>query len=194
MSGGDDPKSADPRARRAVFLDRDGVLDRARIVDGRPFPPRSVDEVEIMPGVRQACAELRRAGYILIVVTNQPDIARGTMTLAAADEIDRVVAAQAGVDDVRMCPHDDQDRCECRKPRPGLLLDAALAWRIDLHHSVMIGDRWRDIEAGRSAGCATVFIDRGYAERRPSDPDVTVSDLTEGVNWILGRLESWPDA
>jgi D-glycero-D-manno-heptose 1,7-bisphosphate phosphatase len=153
--------------------------------DGRPYPPADPGDVELLPAVGAACDALRAAGYLLIVVTNQPDVARGRQTRSAVDAINQKLRELVSVDDVLVCPHDDADRCACRKPAPGLLLQAADRWDIDLADSVMVGDRWRDIEAGRRAGCRTVFLDRGYAEHRPRDPDLTAQELGEVVQWIL---------
>jgi D-glycero-D-manno-heptose 1,7-bisphosphate phosphatase len=168
-----------------VFLDRDGVVNRAVVVDGRPLPPRSAEELELLPGVADACTVLRDAGFALVVVTNQPDIARGTTTREAVDEIHAVLRRQVTVDDIVVCPHDDADRCDCRKPKPGMLLDAAHRHDIDLTRSFMVGDRWRDVDAGRAAGSRTVFVDRGYDERRPELPDHIAASLPEAVPWIL---------
>jgi D-glycero-D-manno-heptose 1,7-bisphosphate phosphatase len=179
-------------AKRAVFLDRDGVLNRARLVDGVPRPPGSVEELELLPGVEDACRILHEAGLLLIVVSNQPDVARGTQTIGAVEEINRELSARLPLDEIRICPHDDADECECRKPRPGMLLDSASEHGIDLAGSVMVGDRWRDVEAGRRAGCMTVFIDSGYPERPPEEPDLAVRGLGEAVPWILERsAEGW---
>ena len=186
-------EGANPQAR-AVFLDRDGVLNRSKLIDGIPRPPASADELELLPGVEEACRELGDAGLLLIVVTNQPDIARGTQSEAEVDEINRRLAQQLPLDEIRVCPHDDGDRCGCRKPAPGMLLDAAREHGIVLESSVMVGDRWRDIEAGRRAGCRTVFIDTGYPERAPEAPDLKVRRLDEAVPWILERsAEGRPD-
>ncbi|MEK6252908.1 MAG: HAD family hydrolase [Actinomycetota bacterium] len=184
---GDSGQTADTSQRRAVFLDRDGVLNRARVVDGKPLPPSSVGELDLLPGVDDACRELHEAGLLLIVVTNQPDVARGTQTIAGVEALNRKLSSRLPLDEIRICPHDDADRCQCRKPAPGLLLDAARYWGIDLQRSVMVGDRWRDVEAGRRAGCKTVFIDSGYSERSPEAPDYTVRQLGEAVPWILER-------
>jgi D-glycero-D-manno-heptose 1,7-bisphosphate phosphatase len=174
-------------ARRAVFLDRDGVLNRAVVVDGTPLPPTSVEDLEVLPGVEQACRELHDAGLMLIVVTNQPDVARGTQTMTEVKALNDELAARLPLDEFRVCVHDDEDECECRKPAPGMLLDAAREHEIDLAASVMVGDRWRDVEAGQRAGCATVFVDWGYSERSPEAPDLTVRALEEAVPWILER-------
>jgi D-glycero-D-manno-heptose 1,7-bisphosphate phosphatase len=170
-----------------VFLDRDGVLNCPHVMDGKPHPPQSVEELELLPGVEEACWALHDAGLLLIVVTNQPDVARGTQTMAAVEALNRELSARLPLDEVRVCPHDDADLCPCRKPAPGLLLDAAHDWGIELENSVMVGDRWRDVEAGRRAGCKTVFIDSGYSERPPEAPDLTVRGLSEAVPWILER-------
>ena len=172
-------------ARRAVFLDRDGVINAAVVRGGRPYPPARPEDVEILPGVEQALAELRRAGYLLVVVTNQPDVARGSQTREVVDAIHARLTAALPLDAVYSCFHDDADRCACRKPAPGLLLDAARDLGIDLPASIMVGDRWRDVEAGAAAGCRTVFIDRGYAERRPHAFDASAPSLSEAAPWIL---------
>lgn len=176
-------------SRRAVFLDRDGVLNVAVVRDGRPYPPGSLAEMTLLPGVEEACARLKQCGFLLIVVTNQPDIARGTAASGAVDEINAALQARLGLDEIRVCPHDDADNCACRKPKPGLLLQAAHRWRIDLARSFMIGDRWRDIEAGRAAGCRTIFVDYGYAERRPDAPDMVASSLAAIVPDIVAATE-----
>lgn len=171
--------------RRAVFLDRDGVLNRAVVRNRRPFAPGSLEELVIPAGVEDACAALRAARLLLIVVTNQPDVARGLGTAEGVEAINERLRERLVLDDVRTCPHDDRDGCDCRKPKPGLILEAARDWKIELAASVMVGDRWRDIEAGRGAGCKTVFIDHGYDEPGPERADLTVRALVEAVPWIV---------
>jgi D-glycero-D-manno-heptose 1,7-bisphosphate phosphatase len=173
----------------AVFLDRDGVLNEAVVRDGRPHPPRSADAVRLLPGVTEACAALAEAGLRLIVVTNQPDVARGTQALSDVEAINDQLRAALPLDEVVVCPHDDADDCGCRKPRPGMIVDAARRWDIDLACSVTVGDRWRDIAAGRAAGTRTVHIDRHYAEPAPAEPDLIVSELEESVQWIIRTAE-----
>jgi D-glycero-D-manno-heptose 1,7-bisphosphate phosphatase len=119
-------------------------------------------------------------------VTNQPDVGRGTQSRDVVDELNLAVQRTLQLDDVRVCPHDDADGCGCRKPAPGLLLAAARDWDLALESSVMVGDRWRDVESGKRAGCKTVFVDHGYSERRPDSPDLTVASLPDAVSWILG--------
>ena len=172
-------------SRPAVFLDRDGVLNAATLLDGRPYPPTSAAEVTILPGVPAALAALRDAGYAIVVVTNQPDVARGTRTRAGIEAIHARLRAELPVDAIYCCFHDDGDECACRKPRPGMLLEAARELSLDLAASFMVGDRWRDTEAGAAVGCRTAFVDHGYAERRPQRFDRKVSSLAEAAAWIL---------
>ena len=171
--------------RRAVFLDRDGVLNCALVRDGKPYPPQSLEELKILPGVREALIRLRAAGFCLIVVTNQPDVSRGKQTRSMVETFHRALQAQLPLDEFRVCYHDDADGCACRKPEPGMLLDAAKGAGLDLASSFMVGDRWRDIEAGNRAGMKTVFIDYGYNEYLKSRPDMTVSSFPEAADWIL---------
>jgi D-glycero-D-manno-heptose 1,7-bisphosphate phosphatase len=171
---------------RAVFLDRDGVLNRPVVRDGKPYPPRSLAEVEILPCVPEALADLKQAGFMTIVVTNQPDVARGTQRREVVEEIDAYLASRLPLDQVLVCYHDDRQACDCRKPAPGLILAAARQYGINLGASYMVGDRWRDIEAGQRAGCRTVFLAYGYAERGPAVPPSAVFEsLWDASRWIL---------
>jgi D-glycero-D-manno-heptose 1,7-bisphosphate phosphatase len=178
----------DVGGRPAVFLDRDGVLNRAFVVDGVPHPPASVDDLELLPGVAAACRRLHDLGFALVVVTNQPDIARGAVDPAAVDEVNDRLREWLPLDDVLVCPHDDADRCDCRKPLPGLILRGARELGVDLARSVMVGDRWRDVEAGRAAGVRTVFVDHGYAEAS-GGADLVVTGLSEAVDWIVAAAD-----
>lgn len=171
--------------RRAVFLDRDGVVNRSVVRDGRPYPPASLAELELTPGAVEGLGRLKAAGYLLVVVTNQPDVARQRQSQQAVEEMHTWLAGRLPIDEFRVCYHDDADQCGCRKPKPGMLLAAADAHALDLAACVMVGDRWRDIEAGRRAGCATVFIDYGYDEKKPCSPDAVVASLHGAVEWIL---------
>ena len=176
-------------SRRAVFLDRDGVINRAMVRDGKPHPPASLGELEILPKVPEALAALHKAGFMLIVVTNQPDVARGTATMAVVEEINNYLASRLPIDEFRTCYHDSGDDCDCRKPLPGALLAAARQHGIDLRQSYMVGDRWRDTEAGQRAGCKTFFIDYGYAEKKPESVNYVVQSLTQAVHIILEPME-----
>jgi len=171
---------------RAVFFDRDGVLNRAAVRGGLPYSPQAESELEIVPEARAALESLAALGYLLIVATNQPDVARGKQTREAVEALNVQLRRALPLDDVYVCFHDDADACECRKPKPGMLLQAAARYDIDLAASFMVGDRWRDIEAGRRAGARTIFIDHGYREPKPDPPaDATVSDLAQAADWIV---------
>ena len=174
--------------RRAVFLDRDGVINQAVVRDGKPYPPSGVDELKIVVGAAEALRDLKKAGFLLIVVTNQPDIARGTRSRATVDAIHQALREALPLDDFFVCVHDDSDQCDCRKPLPGLLLRAAEKYDIDLPQSFMVGDRWRDVDAGASAGCATVWIDYGYREKRSAaEPSAKVDSIRAAADWILSQ-------
>jgi len=171
--------------RRAVFLDRDGVINHTVVRDQKPYPPANACEVEILPGVVEALKLLKDAGFILIVVSNQPDIARGATSREAVEEINAYLAYRLPLDKLIMCYHDSGDGCHCRKPLPGMLLDGAEEFDINLTSSYMVGDRWRDVDAGIAACCKTFFIDYGYDEKQPDSSTVRVSSLLEAALIIL---------
>ena len=168
--------------RPFVFLDRDGVINKALVRSGLPYPPANLAELEILEGVPKALMLLRDAGFTLVVVTNQPDVARGTQTRAAVEEFHDVLLRRLPLDAIRVCFHDNSDHCQCRKPLPGLLLEDAD--EVDFARSFMVGDRWRDIEAGRSAGCRTIFIDCNYQEKQPTTFDFRTDCLSHAAEWI----------
>lgn len=171
--------------RKAAFLDRDGVLNRAVVKAGKPFPPATVSELEILPGVEDSLQRLREAGYLTIVVTNQPDVARGTTTRSAVEAINTHLQQALALDAFYVCWHDDSAACGCRKPAPGLILQSASDYNVDRAASFMIGDRWRDIEAGQRAGCRTVWINRHYDERAPVGAEYETDELESAVSWIM---------
>ncbi|MEZ5404541.1 MAG: HAD family hydrolase [Bryobacteraceae bacterium] len=174
--------------KRAVFLDRDGVINRAVVREGKPYPPASLVEMELNEGVRDGLRSLRAEGYKLLVVTNQPDVARGTQSREAIERMHEWLGEELPIDDFFVCYHDSGDGCACRKPRPGLLHQGAEKYGIDLGSSYVIGDRWRDVDAGAAAGCRTVWIDYGYQERGPTEPpDARVASVRQAVEWILSQ-------
>jgi len=172
---------------RAVFLDRDGVITRALVRDGKPYAPLSRSDVAIVPGVPDALDRLRRAGLLLILVTNQPDVARGRASRAEVEAIHAGLRATLPLDDIHVCYHDDADECACRKPAPGMLYAAAVVHQIALSRSYLVGDRWRDIAAGRRAGCTTILVDGGHDEPVDVEPDARVPDLSRAAAWILAN-------
>jgi D-glycero-D-manno-heptose 1,7-bisphosphate phosphatase len=172
---------------RAVFLDRDGVINRTLEHDRFPHAPTSLGEFEIYPEVPEACRRLKQAGFLLVVATNQPDVGRGTLKQEVVETMHAEMCRQLPLNRVEACYHPGRglSHCDCRKPKPGMLLRAARELGIDLAQSWMVGDRWRDVDCGRAAGCRTVFIDRGYAEELKHQPDFRVNNLLEAAGIIL---------
>jgi D-glycero-D-manno-heptose 1,7-bisphosphate phosphatase len=161
------------------------VLNRAFVRNGRPYPPKDLSELQILPQVPEALQMLKAVGFDLIVVTNQPDVARGTTKYEVVDAINNRLQTELSLDEVVACFHDDGDDCDCRKPKPGMLLRMEKERGIDLRRSFLVGDRWRDIEAGIAAGCKTIFLDHGYSERNPAaQADYVCKTLFQAVAWI----------
>jgi D-sedoheptulose 7-phosphate isomerase len=180
-------------SRPAVFLDRDGVLNRAVVRNGKPFPPSGPDELQLIPEVESALLDLKKRGFNLYVVTNQPDVARGKQTRESIEAIHQALQSSLPIDGIFVCYHDDGDDCACRKPRPGLLLEAGRQHNLDLSRSFFVGDRWRDIDAGHNAGVTTVLIDYGYNEKEPAHPpEATVRSLREAADWIISSTLKEP--
>jgi len=175
--------------RRAVFLDRDGVLNDAIVRDGLAYAPLSLDDFHILEEAPDAVARLRGTGLLCIAFTNQPEIARGLLPPETLELMHRTLRDRVALDDVYVCPHDSTDGCECHKPKPGMLLDAARRWDLALADSFVIGDRWRDIGAGRAAGCHSVLLERPYSAcDDASVPHARVATLSEAVDLILERM------
>jgi len=172
--------------KRAAFLDRDGVINKAKLVQGAPRPPKSVDEVVILDGVFEAITRLKRHNFIPVIITNQPDVARGKILLSSVTEINEFIGNSLGIEHFYVCTHDDQDLCACRKPSTGLIDRAISDLNIDVANSFLVGDRWKDIEAGQKSGCTNFYIDYSYPERQPKTPFTQVSSLLEAVNIVTG--------
>jgi D-glycero-D-manno-heptose 1,7-bisphosphate phosphatase len=172
---------------RAVFLDRDGVINRPLIRDGKSYPPNGLEQFEILPGVPEACRLLKEMGFLLVIATNQPDVGRGTLKREKVEEIHEWLVRQLPIDRAMVCYHAGRrycQPCDCRKPRPGMLLQAAEDLKIDLAKSYMIGDRWRDVDCGFNAGCTTLFVDWGYQEALKQQPDHWAGDLLGAAKLI----------
>jgi D-glycero-D-manno-heptose 1,7-bisphosphate phosphatase len=181
------PESQSLKPARIVFLDRDGVINRALEHEAKPYPPRSLSEFEILPEVPAACAKLKAAGFMLVVATNQPDVGRGTLKQSIVEEIHANMMARLPIDRVEVCYHpgQGQSHCDCRKPKPGMLLRTARELNADLSQCWMVGDRWRDVDCGHAAGCKTIFIDRGYAEELKQQPNFRAKNLLEAAEIIV---------
>jgi D-glycero-D-manno-heptose 1,7-bisphosphate phosphatase len=171
--------------RRAVFLDRDGVINRAIVRDGKPYSPQSLEALEILPGVPEALEQLRSAGFLNVVVTNQPDVGAGKVPEATIEAMHAHLRNKLPIDAVKVCYHTEAENCACRKPKPGMILDASHELGIDLGKSFLVGDRWRDVEAAQTAGCQALFINYGYLEKTPDKPYVAVNSLAEAAQFIL---------
>jgi len=178
------------RKARAVFLDRDGVISRSLVREGLPFAPTTLEDFQILPETAEACRRLKQAGFLLIVVTNQPEVGRGTIKQETVEAMHAKMCRDLPIDRVGVCYHPGHgmSHCDCRKPKTGLLVSAAEELNIDLAQSWMVGDRWRDIDCGFAAGCNTVFIDRGYAETLKHAPDYRAKNLAEASEIILAAI------
>lgn len=162
----------------AIFLDRDGIINRAIVRDGKPHPPASLEELQILPGAFASLPQLANSGYTLIGVTNQPDVARGTQSRQTVESFNALIQSELPIREIFVCYHDNEDNCDCRKPKPGLILHAAQKYELDLSRSWMVGDRWKDIAAGQAVRLKTIFVDYHYAETYKGLPaDFTVEDL-----------------
>ncbi len=164
---------------KAVLLDRDGVINQSIVKNGKPYPPATMEEFQFTTGVQETLAILKKANYILIVFTNQPDVARKTQTQQQVETFHQHIQSVLPIDKIYTCFHDNTDQCECRKPKPGMLYQAQQEWDIDFSQSYVVGDRWRDIDAGNAVGCRTIWIDYGYDEALHSPPDFTVKAVSE---------------
>ena len=175
--------------RRAVFLDRDGVINRAIVQNGQPFSPASVGEIALLPDVYEACELLKKNGFHLVVVTNQPEVARGTVDQKNVEKIHQRMSESLPIDRIEVC-YDCDDSSEFRKPNPGMLKRAARDLDVDLECSFMVGDRWRDVDCGHAAGCQTIFIDHGYAERLRKTPQDRKSTRLNSSHEFVSRMPS----
>jgi len=172
--------------KRAAFLDRDGVLNASITNQGIPVPPRSVEEVVILEGVEESVKLLKLHDFLPVVVSNQPDVARGITSILNVNEINAHIRDKLDIQHFYVCFHDNKDLCACRKPLPGLIYSAAAQLDLSISNSFLVGDRWRDIEAGQRAGCKTFFIDYSYSETQPKKPFIRVSSLLEAVEIMTG--------
>jgi D-glycero-D-manno-heptose 1,7-bisphosphate phosphatase len=175
------------KPRPAVFLDRDGVINRALIVQGLPYSPRKIEELVVIDGVKDAVSRLSEKGFEIVVVTNQPDVANGLISQGQVENFHKIISLRTGIKHFYVCYHNEGGGCDCRKPKIGLLTKAADELNIDLSRSFLVGDRWKDIKAGQSVGCLCLFIDNDYAERRPEPPFYTVVSLLQAVDTILEK-------
>ncbi len=175
--------------QRAIFLDRDGVINKVifRENSNKPKSPRKFEEFELIEGVEDFLKKLKEKEFLTIIVTNQPDVARGFTSWETLNKMHNFIKENLSIDDIYTCPHDDNSSCQCRKPKPGMLRQAAKKWDVDLKNSFLIGDNWRDIGAGENAGCTTILIDYPYNKKIKSD--FRVDDLKCAGKIILKNNE-----
>ena len=179
----------DEMISRAIFLDRDGVLNYPVVREGKSYPPARVEDLVIYEGLREPLQRLKDRGFVLIVVTNQPDVARGTTPKATVEGINDAIAREfPAIDKFIVCFHDNGDDCDCRKPLPGMLLSGAQEFGVDLARSYMVGDRRGDVEAGIAAGSRTIFVDRQYREPKPTNYHHKVSSTHEALAIIENEI------
>lgn len=167
----------------AIFLDRDGVINKVILRDGKPYSPRKLDEFVFTDGIREAVYKMKEFGYKVFVVSNQPDVARGEISQDVLNLMTGKMRFDLPLDDIFICPHDDYHDCLCRKPKPGMLIEAAEKWEIDLGSSFLIGDTWKDIAAGKAAGCKAILLDAPY--NQGTDCDYRVRSLREAVESFI---------
>ncbi len=173
--------------KKAVFLDRDGVINTTHMRDGKARAPDTLEDFKFFPRVKEALESLKKAGFLTIVVTNQPDVARGWQKKEIVDSMNDKVMRELAVDDLKVCFHLDSDQCACRKPKPGMLVESAAQWGIELSRSYMIGDRQSDLEAGLAAGCASILVGAGDVEKLALTPAAQVESLYQAAEWILKK-------
>jgi len=179
-------KSADT-TRRAVFLDRDGVLNKVNLEDGKPASPTKIEQFHLLPDLKKWLQFFKDKGLMVIVITNQPEVRRGLLKANELEKMHLILREKLPVDEIIVCPHDDRDGCECRKPKPGMLYRAASRFGIDLQGSFIIGDSWKDMEAGTAAGCRTILIDKPYNQGVKND--YRVKNIEEAVGVVKRCLD-----
>jgi|MDTB01.3.fsa_nt_gb D-glycero-D-manno-heptose 1,7-bisphosphate phosphatase len=170
---------------KCVFLDRDGIINESIIINNKPVAPNNLSELRIIKGIKEQLIKLKEFKYYLIVITNQPDVARNLTSMSSVKEINNSILNQLPIDDIYVCFHDDSDNCDCRKPKPGNIIKASDDYSIDLSASYMIGDRWKDVEAGINAGTRTIFVDYNYDELKPKNCTYYTKSPVEALEIVL---------
>lgn len=176
------------RLNKAFFFDRDGVINQSVVRNGRPYPPQTFEEFRWTPGIEEVMTTVKSLGFLLLVVTNQPDVVRGTQTQEQVDAFHRHVQVSLPVDQVYACFHDNHHQCSCRKPKPGMLFQAQTDWNLDLSQSYFLGDRWSDVDAANEAGCHSIFLDYGYDETLRSLPQTVVPSLVKLLDFLTDHF------
>ncbi len=176
-------------SKRAVFLDRDGVINKVIFRNGKVSSPWKFEEFEILPGVKKVLTKFKKMGFLNIVVSNQPDVKRGFLKKEELEKMNQFLIQNLPIDEIMICPHDDNDYCNCRKPKPGLILKATKKYEIDLKQSFFIGDGWKDVEAGKKAGCKVILKKTNYNKNIQKGPDFIVNSLKEALEIIKNSIQ-----
>jgi D-glycero-D-manno-heptose 1,7-bisphosphate phosphatase len=167
----------------AVFFERDGLLNRVKVERFQQISPESLGEFHLNPEALEPLQQLKDAGFLVLVTTNQPGLSRGTLPRRELDQMHQMLRRHLPVDDIFVCPHDEADRCPCRKPKPGLFLEASFKWKLDLDHSFVVSNKWQDAQAADVVGCTSMLLRspfNGNCHR-----DFIVPSLVEAVRKIL---------
>jgi len=144
---------------QAVFFERDGILNVARIERQHQVCPLTLDEFRVNEAIAPLLGKLKAGGFLLIATTNQPGLSRGYQSHRELDRMHELLQRKLPLDDILVCPHDETDHCPCHKPKPGLLVEAAFKWHLDLARSFVVSEKWQDAEAARMVGCTSLLVD-----------------------------------
>ena len=174
---------------RCVFLDRDGIINEALAIEGKPYPPNNVREIKIVDGVDELLKYLKSKGFITVVITNQPDVGNRLQDKKIVEKINSYLMDSLLIDDLFSCYHTAKDKCLCRKPKTKLFELAKEKYNIDFSQSWVIGDRWKDVEAGKNIGAKTIFVDYQYREKQPKEPDFTIKQVSEIIDIFKKELQ-----
>ena len=161
----------DCKQKKAVFLDRDGIINQVVYHDdiNKPSSPWKMEEFKLIDGIKKHLDELKKNGFLIFIISNQPDIKRGNVDKETAEKINKILYEKFPIDDIMVCPHDDLDNCSCRKPKPGMIIELSKKWNVDIKKSFLIGDSWKDIGAGKNAGVKSILIDKSYNQEVESE-------------------------
>ena len=173
---------------KAFFFDRDGILNKSIIKNHKPYSPRFPKELILNRELLSFIKKLKNKGFLIFVVSNQPDIKKGKLSKYSLKIINSIIKKYFLIDEIYICSHEKNDNCKCRKPKPGMLIEASKKWNVDLKKSFLIGDRWKDITAGTIMNCTTIFIDYNYRESKPRNSNynfINISKMINSINRII---------
>jgi D-glycero-D-manno-heptose 1,7-bisphosphate phosphatase len=177
-------KTEKTKKNKAIFLDRDGVINHVLYHEGvnKPSSPWKFEEFQLYNGVEKPLEELRKMGFLLLIISNQPDISKGKIEEGMTEKVNKIIFEKLPIQDILICPHEDRHNCNCRKPKPGMIIELSKKWNVDIGKSFLIGDRWKDIEAGENAGCTSILLDKPY--NKDTKAEYRTKDLQSAVELI----------